>query len=173
MIVLPGPPRELQPMWRRAIETEPVQEVLARATPLRGYTMRMFGVPESEIARSLLEIESDGDELGRGRDHHLPAARRDRDRRPLPRGGRGGGRGGQAGLIERHRPYLFSDGRETIDEIVAELLRGHRLGLAESCSGGQMASRITARPGASDYFAGSAVAYSNEAKVCCSASTRS
>jgi len=39
------------------------------------------------------------------------------------------------------------------------------LGLAESCSGGLMAARITALPGASAYLAGSVVAYSNEAKV--------
>ena len=45
------------------------------------------------------------------------------------------------------------------------MLRGHRLGLAVSCSGGKMASRTTATPGASDYFAGSAVTYSNQAKV--------
>src|SRR4051795_5948989 len=40
VIVLPGPPRELQPMWEAAVEAEPVREVLARATPLRAYTMR-------------------------------------------------------------------------------------------------------------------------------------
>ena len=59
VIVLLGPPRELQPMWPRALQTEPVREVLARATPLHGLTMRMFGVPESEIAKSLREIEDD------------------------------------------------------------------------------------------------------------------
>ena len=64
VIVLPGPPRELQPMWEAAVETEPVREALARATPLHGYTMRMFGVPESEIAKSLREMESEGLELG-------------------------------------------------------------------------------------------------------------
>src|SRR6478609_5912954 len=64
VVVLPGPPRELQPMWPGALESEPVREVLARATPLRGYTLRMFGVPESEIAKSLREIESDGVDLG-------------------------------------------------------------------------------------------------------------
>ena len=64
VIVLPGPPRELRPLWETALETEPVREVLARATPLHGYTMRMFGVPESEIAKSLREIEDDGVELG-------------------------------------------------------------------------------------------------------------
>jgi nicotinamide-nucleotide amidase len=59
VVVLPGPPRELQPMWRVATATAPVREILDRATALHGYTMRMFGVPESEIAKSLREIEHD------------------------------------------------------------------------------------------------------------------
>ncbi len=63
VIVLPGPPRELQPMWPVALEAAPVRAVLERATPLRGYTLRMFGVPESEIAKSLREIEGDGVEI--------------------------------------------------------------------------------------------------------------
>jgi nicotinamide-nucleotide amidase len=45
------------------------------------------------------------------------------------------------------------------------MLAGRRLGLAESCSGGLLAARITSRPGASAYMAGSVVAYSNEAKA--------
>jgi nicotinamide-nucleotide amidase len=48
---------------------------------------------------------------------------------------------------------------------VARLLQGHRLGLAESCSGGLLAARITDTPGASAYMAGSVVSYSNEAKA--------
>ncbi len=48
---------------------------------------------------------------------------------------------------------------------MARLLRGHRLGLAESCSGGLLAARITDLPGASAYMAGGVVAYSNEAKA--------
>jgi nicotinamide-nucleotide amidase len=60
VVVLPGPPRELQPMWPAAISTEPVGALLERATPLHGYTLRMFGVPESEIAKSLREIEDVG-----------------------------------------------------------------------------------------------------------------
>ena len=47
---------------------------------------------------------------------------------------------------------------------MARLLRGRRVGFAESCSGGLLAGRLTAIPGASDYFAGSVVAYSNQAK---------
>ena len=71
----------------------------------------------------------------------------------------------RAGLAERHRRHLFSVDGETIDSQVAELLEGRRLGLAESCSGGLLAARITDLPGASAYMAGSVVAYSNEAKA--------
>jgi nicotinamide-nucleotide amidase len=165
VVVLPGPPRELQPMWSAALETGPVQEVLARATPLHGYTIRMFGVPESEIAKSLREMEADGMDLGaveittclrrgeieidvRYRDEAADTAAAVRD-----------------GLEQRHPRETFSLDGETIDQQVAALLRGHRLGLAESCSGGLLAARITDLPGASEYMAGSVVAYSNEAKA--------
>lgn len=165
VVVLPGPPRELQPMWGAASETKPVRELLERATPLRGYTMRMFGVPESEIAKSLREMEGEGLELNaveittclrrgeieidvRYRDEAETVAETVRD-----------------GLVRRHRSETFSIDGETIDAQVATLLLGHRLALAESCSGGLMAARVTDLAGASEYFAGGVVAYSNEAKA--------
>ena len=165
VVVLPGPPRELQPMWPAALATPEVRAVLDRATALHGFTMRMFGVPESEVAKSLREIEADGVEVGaveittclrkgeieidvRYRDETTGVAAEVRD-----------------GLVARHPQQTFSLDGETIDEQVAELLRGRRLGLAESCSGGMLAARITAVPGASEYFMGSVVSYSNEAKA--------
>lgn len=165
VIVLPGPPRELRPMWPVALEADPVREVLARATALRGYTLRMFGVPESEIAKSLREIEADGIDIDaveittclrrgeieidvRYRDETLATAEAVRE-----------------GLRQRHERHLFSLDGETIDSQVAKLLAGRRLGLAESCSGGLLAARITNLPGASAYMAGGVVSYSNEAKV--------
>ena len=69
------------------------------------------------------------------------------------------------GLLRRHPRETFSLDGETIDAQVATLLLGHRLALAESCSGGLMAARITDLEGASEYFAGGVVAYSNEAKA--------
>ena len=165
VVVLPGPPRELRPMWPRAVDSAPVQAILARATPLLAYTVRMFGIPESEIAKSLREIEAGGVDVGaveittclrRGeieidvRYRTEQAAVADAVR---------------AGLAERHGRHVFSLDGETIDSQVAGLLRGRRLGLAESCSGGLLAARITDLPGASAYFAGSVVAYSNEAKA--------
>jgi competence/damage-inducible protein CinA-like protein len=165
VIVLPGPPRELQPMWPRAIESEPVQEVLARATPLLGYTVRMFGVPESEVAKSLREMEADGTELDlveittclRKGEMEIDVRYRAEASSVAETV--------RAGLSDRHPRHLFSLDGETIDARLARLLGGRRLALAESCSGGLLAARITNIPGASEYFAGGVVAYSNEAKT--------
>jgi nicotinamide-nucleotide amidase len=52
-----------------------------------------------------------------------------------------------------------------VDEQVADLLAGRWIGLAESCSGGLLAARLTERPGSSAYVAGGVVSYSNEAKA--------
>jgi nicotinamide-nucleotide amidase len=165
VIVLPGPPRELQPMWEAALQAEPVRDVLARATPLRAYTMRMFGVPESEIAKSLREMESEGLELGSVeittclRKGEIEIDVRYRDQAA------GIAEEVRAGLMRRHPQETFSLDGETIDAQVATLLLGRRLALAESCSGGLLAARITDLAGASEYFAGGVVAYSNEAKA--------
>jgi competence/damage-inducible protein CinA-like protein len=165
VVVLPGPPRELRPMWPRAIESRPVQAVLARATPLLAYTVRMFGIPESEIAKSLREIEAGGVELGtveittclRRGEIEIDVRYR-AEAAPVAEAVR-------AGLVDRHTRHLFSLDGETIDSQLARLLQGRRLALAESCSGGLLAARITNLPGASAYFAGGAVAYSNGAKA--------
>jgi nicotinamide-nucleotide amidase len=165
VIVLPGPPRELQPMWPVAVETEPVREVLARATPLRAYTMRMFGVPESEIAKSLREMEGEGLDLPRVevttclRRGEIEIDVRYRDEAEAV------AEAVREGLMRRHPRETFSVDGETIDAQVATLLLGHKLALAESCSGGLLAARITDLAGASEYFAGGVVAYSNEAKA--------
>jgi nicotinamide-nucleotide amidase len=165
IVVLPGPPRELQPMWPAALETAPLRAVLGRATPLHGYTMRMFGIPESEIAKSLREMEEEGVALPEVeittclRRGEIEIDVRYRDQAAAT------AEAVRAGLAERHRAQLFSEDGETIDSQVAKLLAGHRLGLAESCSGGLLAARITDLPGASAYMAGSVVSYANEAKV--------
>lgn len=165
VVVLPGPPRELQPMWPAALATEPVKALLDRATPLHAYTLRMFGTPESEIAKSLREIEDDGVPLAeveittclRRGEIEIDVRYRDDAARTAE--------AVRAGLRARHPRHLFSLDGETIDSQVATLLRGRRLGLAESCSGGLLAARITDLPGASAYMAGSVVSYSNEAKA--------
>jgi nicotinamide-nucleotide amidase len=164
VVVLPGPPRELQPMWPAALRTEPVHSLLERATPLHGYTLRMFGVPESEIAKSLREIEAEGVALPEVeittclRRGEIEIDVRYRD------GAVETAEAVRAGLAGRHERHLFSLDGETIDSQVAKLLEGRKLALAESCSGGLMASRMTNLPGSSEYFMGGVVAYTYEAK---------
>ena len=57
VVVLPGPPRELQPMWRTAVNTDAVQEAIAGRTTYRQETVRMFGLPESGLADTLRDAE--------------------------------------------------------------------------------------------------------------------
>jgi nicotinamide-nucleotide amidase len=164
VIVLPGPPRELQAMWPEAISSEAAQAVLRRATPFRNFTLRLFGIPESEIASTLRAAETEGLSLEpleittclrRGEievmTRYQPSAEAD-----------------YAALTEfirdRHRNTLFSQDGRTIDELVATLLEGHTIAVAESCTGGLFAGRLTDRPGSSGYFAGGIVPYSNQAK---------
>jgi len=67
-------------------------------------------------------------------------------------------------IAERHERSLFSVDGSSVDDQVAELLAGRWAAVAESCTGGLMAARLTERPGSSAYFAGGVVSYSNEAK---------
>lgn len=164
VVVLPGPPRELQGMWADAVASPAVARVLERAPAQEVATMKMFGVPESTLAKSLREI---GERLAidrlevttclrRGAELEIDVRYRDQDRGLLD--------GLFAGLRERHAEFIYTESGESIDELVASALAGRRLALAESCTAGLLAARITDRPGSSAYFAGGVVAYSNEAK---------
>jgi nicotinamide-nucleotide amidase len=164
VIVLPGPPRELQSMWEPAIGSKLAQAALDGATPYQGYTLRMIGIPESEIAKSLREIGAETDLSPLEITTCLRRGEIEIDVR-YREGAEAAADAVRGGLAERHERYLFSQDGTTIDEQVAALLAGHRLGIGESCSGGLLAARITNIPGASAYLAGSVVAYSNDAKT--------
>ena len=143
VIVMPGPPRELHSMWSKALETAAVQEVLGRAEPYAGVMLRLFGVPESEIAMSLREIQEDGVAID---DLEITTCLR-RGELEIEVRHRPGAEDTLAALIagidERHGRFLFSRDGETIDSQLAGLLAGHRIATAESCTGGLLAARLT------------------------------
>ena len=60
IVVLPGPPRELQPMWRAAAETEAFRAAIAGAVHYETAMLRLFGIPESEIAETLRRAREAG-----------------------------------------------------------------------------------------------------------------
>ena len=75
-VVLPGPPRELHSMWHEATATEAFQAAVGEATDYRQEMLRLFGIPESEIAVTLREARRPDLRLQRPRDHDVPATRR-------------------------------------------------------------------------------------------------
>ena len=70
------------------------------------------------------------------------------------------------GLYELAGKYIVGEDCETLDELVHKTLieKGLTLATAESCTGGNIARLLTAQAGASAYFKGGVVAYSNEVK---------
>lgn len=163
-VVLPGPPGELRRLWPRAVESEPLQRVLARTSPPGRRVLRFFGVSESAVARALAEAGGDGDGVeaticARDFEIHVdlivePGAEQRADELA-------------ARMREPVERYLFSEDERTIQEIVLELCRerGLSLGTAESCTGGLVAARLTGISGSSDVFEGGIVAYANEVKA--------
>jgi nicotinamide-nucleotide amidase len=164
VVVLPGPPRELQESWQQAVLTTPFEAAIESAPHYKQTMLRLFGIPESEIAETLRvaerEVGLDALEittcLRRG---ELEIVIRSDDRSDHS------AEDLTALIAERHGQALFSTDGSSIDEQVAELLVGRRLAVGESCTGGLLAGRLTDRPGSSAYFVGGLVAYSNEAKI--------
>lgn len=164
IIVLPGPPKELQGMWPAAIATDVVQQAISSRTVYRQETVRMFGLAESGLAETLREAQAipgfDDLEittcLRRGEleivTRYEPFAA-DAYRQLLDM------------LRRRHGSAIFSEDGSTIDEQVAALLAGRRIATAESCTAGMVATRLTDRPGSSEYVVGGVVSYANEAKI--------
>jgi len=165
VIVLPGPPRELQPMWRRAIETTAAQEAIAGRTTYRQNMIRMFGLPESGLAETLRDAEK------------IIAGFNDLEITTCLRRG-------EIEMVTRYEPdaadvyteltqllrqkhgrQIFSENGSKVDDLVAQLLTGRWIATAESCTAGLLVARLTDRPGSSDYVAGGVVSYSNEAKA--------
>jgi nicotinamide-nucleotide amidase len=171
VVVLPGPPRELQPMWAAAVGSEALRAAIAGATVYVQRTLRMFGIPESEIAETLRVAEREGVELDRlevttclKRGEVEVVTRYQPDAEQAYEA--------FAALVAaRHADTLFSDDGSTVDQQVAALLRGdgsrpaRTVATAESCTGGLLAARLTERPGSSDYMRGAIVAYANDVKV--------
>ena len=167
VVVLPGPPRELTAMWQDAIATEAFQSAIRGAVVYRREIVRLYNVPEAEIASTLRAADDAGVRLAeleittclrRGElevsTRFEPAAAK--DYKEL-----------LAFIEKRHSDHIFSRDGSTIDEQVAAamLAQGETIALAESCTGGLLAARLTERPGSSAYVRAGAVVYSNEAKT--------
>jgi nicotinamide-nucleotide amidase len=163
VVVLPGPPSELRRLWPRALETDPVRRVLARAQPPGRRVLRFYGASESAVAKALAEAGGDGDgveaticarefeihvDLLFGPDAEVRADALER------------------ALVEPLAQYLFARDDRPVEALVLDLCRarGWTLGTAESCTGGLVAARLTSVAGSSDVFQGAVVSYADAVK---------
>jgi nicotinamide-nucleotide amidase len=166
---MPGVPRELERMMDEQVLPR-LGERLAAAGQhgvVRAVLLRTFGMGESNLDEALRDVAKEDDVvLG------FRTAFPDNYLRPVARARSAAEAEAKlarvcATIRERLGVLIYAEGDETLEQVVGRLLRerGLSVAAAESCTGGLLAERISAVPGASDYFRGGVVAYANPAKT--------
>jgi nicotinamide-nucleotide amidase len=159
IVALPGVPWELEAMWPGMFDGLAAE---ADVEPPRTLTVRLYGWGEVQVGALLRDAATDRLRLAitaasgevtvtAGFDGRDPAAAAQAD--------------DLTATLRAAAPVFSTDGR-TVDEIVADLLRGSgaTVAVAESCTGGLLGGRLTELPGSSAYVLGGAVVYADAAK---------
>ena len=164
--VMPGVPRELHRMMDEQVLPRLARRAGAGGQVVRARLLRTFGMGESTLDDELKDIASSGD-VSLGFRTSFP----DNYLRPVARASSEAE--AEAKLEQvceairgRLGPLVYGEGDETLEAVAGRLLaeQGKTIAVAESCTGGLVAERITDVPGASAYFLGGVVAYANSAK---------
>jgi nicotinamide-nucleotide amidase len=163
-VALPGPPRELQALWPRVLETKPLQQLLARARAPGRRVLRFFGASESAVAQALAAAGGDGNGVeaticARDFEIHVDLV--------VEPGAEARADALASSLVAPIERHLFASDESGVQEIVLRECRerGLTLATAESCTGGLVAARLTSVPGSSDVFVGGVVAYADDVKM--------
>jgi len=162
-ILLPGPPRELRPMWENEALPWLRKRFAAQLGPMHEVNLRTLGLGETKVQ---LLVEAEVKALGPievgycarpGGEVDLRLIAPDEN---LVR---------QAGDLARGKlgDAIYAEGLESMEEVVVRLARAARksVATAESCTGGSVANRITNVSHSSEMFRYGWVTYANEAKM--------
>jgi nicotinamide-nucleotide amidase len=166
IILLPGVPSELRAMFEQ--EVRPRLAKLAHDERLFTRDLRITGLPESEVEQRvspLYALYPDTETTILASPPGIQLHPRVWSRDPA--------KANQIldEMVKRMAlalgEHLYSTEGETMDEVVARILTENRatIAVAESCTGGMLAERLTNVPGSSSYFLGGIVSYSNELKT--------
>lgn len=167
LIALPGPPRELKPMFEREVIPYLKKKDKSQWT-IKIRTLKITGLSESEVNHKVKDILKSPPPVTVGIFAHpalieLKITAKAKDER-------------QAEflinkvdkkIMARLKDYIFGRDAETLEDVVGRLLRRGRktIAIAESCTGGLISNRVTDIPRSSKYFKMAIVAYSNESKL--------
>lgn len=165
VIMLPGPPKEMQPMFNDTVFPYLKQKT---GLVLVSKMLKIFGIGESEMESRLIDLVekqsnptiapyvSQGEVTVR-----VTARCADREEAtkllsPVVNE-----------IKKRLGSFVYAEDGESLEEVVFKLLRENKLvaATAESCTGGLLAGRITSLPGASGVFERGFITYSNQSKV--------
>jgi nicotinamide-nucleotide amidase len=163
---MPGVPRELYRMMDEQVLPRVARRAGGGAQAVRARLLRTFGMGESTLDAELADIAASGD-VSLGFRTSFP----DNYLRPLARGASEAEAEAKLDEIcdairDRLGPLVYGEGDDSMEKVVGRLLaeQGRTIAVAESCTGGLIAERITDVPGSSGYFLGGVVAYANSAK---------
>jgi nicotinamide-nucleotide amidase len=164
---LPGVPRELRHLFRESVLPR-IEKERRESLHYRTRTLKVFGLTESAIADRLHAVRADQFSatlayLPRYPENHVKIIVNGKNLEKVERQLQE-----LEGLIRgKLEERVFGTDQETLEEIVGRLLKQNKatLAVAESCTGGLVAHRLTNVSGSSEYFERGIVAYSNRAKT--------
>jgi len=166
IILLPGPPQELKPMFERSVW--PLLQKLRTEYTARS-VLKSTGLTESKIESLISKLYPKVPSLklttlaypGQIEIHISARSKKSQDEAEKNLNKL------KKTILQKLQDYVFSTSGGELEDIVGKLLRINKknLAVAESCTGGFLAHRLTNVPGSSDYFIQGVVAYSNKAKT--------
>lgn len=167
---LPGVPKEMKQLFSDFILPEIISKT-KRPTVFEAKLLKCFGAAEADLDAALKDLyvnRLDVEGVRTGFRAHFPetfiklSAWGENSKTAKERL-----HGAEGKIRERIGKFIYGEGEETLESVLGRVLKEKEktVAVAESCTGGLVAHRITNVPGASDYFKNGVVAYSNEAKT--------
>lgn len=166
IIMLPGPPRELQAVFEGHVRHF-LEQVAGRGVVMYTTLLKVAGLSESQVQDRLQEMHVPGNPaisyVAMPGEVHVRVTARTSSEPEARRMAKE-----MAARVETELgDYVFGRDDELLEETVGLLLleRNMTVSAAESCTGGQIMKRLTEVAGSSRYFVGGIVSYSNELKI--------
>ncbi len=167
IIALPGPPRELNPMFEKYIMPYLKKKGCAGDWTIKTRTVKTTGLVESLVNKKVKDLLSMSGDITVGiyahlGEVHLKITAKDKDEKRANKRIKGV----EKDIRRRLKDYIYGIDNDTLEEVVGKFLMRKKktLSIAESCTGGLVANRITNVSGSSLYFKMGITAYSNQAK---------